>query len=64
LAIIGEAVNEYLKTNANNSLENSGQIIAFRNWLVHAYDAMDDTLVLAILKKHLPVLQIEVSQKL
>lgn len=64
LAIIGEAVNKYLKLSATNTLENSRQIIAFRNWLVHAYDAIDDTLVWAIVRKHLPVLYLEVSQKL
>lgn len=64
LAIIGEAVNKYLKMNEVNTLENSRQIISFRNWLVHSYDTVDDAIVWAIVKKHLPALSKEALNKI
>lgn len=64
LAIVGEAVNKYLKSNENNHLENARQIISFRNWLVHSYDSIDDTVVWGVIKKHLPLLKKEALEKL
>ncbi|MEX0966268.1 MAG: HepT-like ribonuclease domain-containing protein [Bacteroidia bacterium] len=57
LAIIGEAVNRFLKAHPNNQIDNAAKIIGFRNWLIHAYDAIDNTTVWAILKRHLPKLR-------
>ena len=36
LAIVGEAINKYLKLDETNYFQNARQIISFRNWLVHA----------------------------
>ncbi|MDZ4844966.1 MAG: HepT-like ribonuclease domain-containing protein [Chitinophagales bacterium] len=64
LAIIGEAVSRFTKENPDEVLQNSGQIIAFRNWLIHAYDSINNTTVWAILQRHLPLLKNEVMEKL
>ena len=41
---------------------NARKIVGFRNRLIHAYDAIDSTMIWAIVKNHLPVLKQEVSQ--
>jgi uncharacterized protein with HEPN domain len=41
-------------------LSNTHQIIAVRNRLIHSYDSIDDTIVWAIIKKHLPLLKADV----
>lgn len=61
LGIIGEAVNKYQKEEPTKSLSNSRKIITFRNWLVHAYDSIDNNTVWAIIRIHLPVLKEEVT---
>jgi len=63
LGIIGEAVNKFTQTSEEN-LKHSGQIIAFRNRLIHAYDSTEDEIVWAIIKRHLPMLLDEVKEKL
>ncbi|HKJ78235.1 MAG TPA: HepT-like ribonuclease domain-containing protein [Prolixibacteraceae bacterium] len=62
LAIIGEAVNQYEKLNPNISLKNTGQIIAMRNRLIHAYDSIDDNVIWSAIKKDLPLLKKEAKQ--
>ncbi len=62
LGIIGEAVNKFRKLEDDYELTNTDQIIAVRNRLIHSYDNIDDTIVWAILKKHLPVLKLEVEK--
>jgi uncharacterized protein with HEPN domain len=64
LAIIGEAVNIFLKLSADNSLQNSKQIVRFRNHLVHAYDSIDDNIVWVIINNHLHPLKVEIINKL
>lgn len=64
LAILGEAVNKFTKEAPDFPLSNVSQIISFRNRLIHNYDNVDDTIVWAVLKKHLPVLQKEVEEYL
>lgn len=53
LGIIGEAVNNFLKT-TNSELLHGKKIIAFRNRLIHTYDSTEDEIVWAIVKNHLP----------
>ena len=57
LAIIGEALNQSERI----SLNNTRQIVGFRNRIIHAYDSLDDTLVWAIVVNHLPALKSEVK---
>ena len=63
LGIIGKAVNNYKKL-GNLELENSKEIIAFRNRLIHAYNNLEDEIIWAILIRHLPKLKEEIIQKL
>jgi uncharacterized protein with HEPN domain len=60
LVILGEAVNKYSKAAPESPLNNIPQIVSFRNRLAHNYDEVDDTIVWAVLKKHLPALRLEV----
>ncbi len=62
LAIIGEALNKFYQSGPTIKIENDIQIIAFRNRLVHAYDSIDNSIVWAIIKKHIPQLKEEVKK--
>lgn len=62
LGIIGEAVNKFDKLNKENILENAENIVGFRNRLIHSYDAIDNTIIWAIIKRHLPLLKIEIEK--
>jgi uncharacterized protein with HEPN domain len=64
LGILGEAVNRFDKANNNHPLENTHQIRGFRNRLIHTYDAIDQSIVWAIIKKHLEPLKSEVLNRL
>jgi uncharacterized protein with HEPN domain len=59
LGIIGEAVNKY-RQEGYPDLNQSQQIVQFRNRLIHAYDSVDDSIVWAIISNHLPQLKNEV----
>ena len=57
LIIIGEAVNKLMLLDPNDPIEDGQKIRAFRNRLVHSYDATDDMTVWAILRNHLDPLR-------
>ncbi|MGS2739704.1 HepT-like ribonuclease domain-containing protein [Sinomicrobium sp. M5D2P17] len=61
LVIIGEALNKLKKVEPNLEIENDKQIIGFRNRLVHAYDSIDNSIVWAILNRHLKKLKEEMQ---
>lgn len=61
LAIIGEALTKLRQTDPDLNIESDKQIIAFRNRLVHAYDSIDNSIVWAIIQRHLHNLKREVS---
>lgn len=61
LVVIGEAINKFRKIERNVDIKHDKQIVAFRNRLVHAYDHIDDTIVWAIMKNHLPNLKKEIK---
>ncbi|AUS04101.1 DUF86 domain-containing protein [Pseudotamlana carrageenivorans] len=63
LSIIGEALNQFRKTEPDISIENAAQIIGFRNRLVHAYGSIDDAIVWAIINIHIRKLKTEVENK-
>ena len=54
-------LNQYDKQPERISLNNTRQIVGFRNRIIHAYDSLDDTLVWAIVVNHLPALKSEVK---
>jgi uncharacterized protein with HEPN domain len=64
LGIIGEAVNKYDAIHPDLSLENSRKIVGFRNRLIHAYDAVDTSMVWAIIKSHLTPLKEEINLRI
>lgn len=64
LGIIGEAVNKFDLIHPDFSLENSRQIVGFRNRLIHAYDAVDTSMIWAIIKRYLTPLKEEIIQKI
>jgi uncharacterized protein with HEPN domain len=64
LGIIGEAVNKFEKLFPENTLINARKIVGFRNRLIHAYDAVDPSIIWAIIKKHLDPLKKEITDLL
>ena len=64
LSILGEAVNKFDKLQPELTLENARKIVGFRNRLIHSYDAVDPSMIWAIIRKHLPLLKEEVLQKI
>ena len=64
LGIIGEAVNNFDKLLPELTLENARKIVGFRNRLIHTYDAVDSSMIWAIVKRHLSPLKYEVIEKL
>ena len=61
LAIIGEAINNIRKENTEIAIENAIQIVGLRNRLIHSYDSIEDTVVWAIIVKHIPNLKKEIE---
>ncbi|HPN18062.1 MAG TPA: DUF86 domain-containing protein [Chitinophagales bacterium] len=64
LEIIGEALNRILKIDATIEIENSRRIVDLRNWVIHAYDKVDDYIIWGVLVVHLPKLKIEIEKLL
>jgi uncharacterized protein with HEPN domain len=64
LAIIGEAVNKFLKESTANDLKNASQIISLRNRLIHSYDNVDDSIIWSIVTRHLRPLKDEINKKI
>ena len=61
IEIIGEAMNRILKMEPNIPITNAVAIVATRNRIIHAYDAISDEIIWAILVNHLPKLKEEVK---
>lgn len=64
LGIIGEAANKFDSIHPDLSLENSRKIVGFRNRLIHAYDAIDTSMIWAIIKRHLTPLKEEINLRI
>ncbi len=64
LGIIGEAVGKFDKLVPDSTLENARKIVGFRNRLIHTYDAVDSSMIWAIVKRHLAPLKKEIIEKL
>lgn len=61
LAIIGEALNKLKRIEIDLEIEHDKQIIGFRNRLIHAYDSIDQSIIWAIIKRHLIKLKSEIQ---
>jgi len=55
---------EFRKEAQEVVLSNTRQIVDFRNRLIHSYNNVDDTIVWAILKRHIPILKEEIEIEL
>lgn len=62
LEIIGEATNRILKANPEIQITNARAIVDMRNRVIHAYDAVNNTIVWAIVTNHIPKLKQEVIE--
>ena len=61
LVIIGEALNKLRQVESGIVIENDKQIIGFRNRLVHAYNSIDNSIIWAIINRHLEKLKVEIE---
>lgn len=61
LEIIGEATSRILKFQPNITITNARSIVNMRNKVIHAYDAVNNTIVWAIVTNHLPLLKAEIQ---
>ena len=64
LGIIGEALNKFDIMVPDDTIEYASKIVSFRNRLIHAYDAVDSSIIWVIIQKHLSPLKDEVITKL
>ncbi len=64
LEIIGEAMNQILKVEPDIDIKDARKIVNTRNWVIHAYDNVDDVIVWGIIINHLPRLQKDVEKLL
>ena len=62
--IIGEAMNRILKIDRNISISASRKIVDLRNYLSHGYDTVDYSTLWGIISKHLPQLEVEITELL
>ena len=64
LEIIGEATNRILKIDSTIGISNTRRIVDLRNFVIHAYDSVDDVIIWGILIKDLPLLKKQVQKLL
>lgn len=61
LEIIGEATNRILKIDNSINISDAKRIISLRNWVIHAYDNIDNIIIWGIITKDLILLKAQVS---
>jgi uncharacterized protein with HEPN domain len=61
IEIIGEAVNRIQKIDSGLQISSANQIIATRNRVIHAYDAINNAIIRGIVIKYLPILEKEIK---
>ena len=61
LEIFGEAANRILAAEPNIAITDARKIVNLRNLIIHAYDAIADEIIWAIIHKNLPPLAIEIQ---
>jgi uncharacterized protein with HEPN domain len=64
IEIIGEAVKRINQENTEIKITNARQIIATRNQITHAYDAVNNAIIWGIVVNHLPDLKTEIENLL
>ena len=61
IEIIGEAMNRILKSYPDIPISNAKAIVGTRNRIIHAYDAISEDIIWAIIVNHLPKLKEEIQ---
>jgi uncharacterized protein with HEPN domain len=64
LEIIGEATNRILKIDSKIEISDSRRIVDLRNWVIHAYDKIDDVVIWGIISRDIPKLKVQVDKLL
>lgn len=64
LEIIGEATGKLLKIEPEINITDARRIVNLRNWVIHAYDNVDNIIVWGIISKDIPLLKTQVGQLL
>ena len=64
IEIIGEATSRILKLHNDIPISNARQAVSARNFVIHGYDKVDDTILWGIVINDLPKLKEEVSSLL
>ena len=62
--IIGEAMNKLLKLNKNIKIKSAKRIVNLRNFVIHGYDKVDNTIIWGIISRDLVQLKEEVEELL
>jgi len=62
LEIIGEAISRLNKLNPTIHISYKRLIVDLRNKVIHAYDAVNDTIIWKIIVKDIPILKDEVEK--
>ena len=61
LEIIGEATNRILKIDERIAISDSRRIVDLRNWVIHAYDSVDDVIIWGIISRDVPKLKEQIN---
>jgi len=61
LEIIGEAISQMKKADSSVKIEHAASIISLRNYLAHAYDSIEISVIWSIAVKHVPELKKEIA---
>ena len=64
LEIIGEAINRILEIDPDIEISEARRIVDLRNWVIHGYDKVDDTIIWGIISRDLPQLKKQVDKLL
>lgn len=57
-------MNRILKLDPNFNIESARRIVDTRNWVIHAYDKVDDVVIWGIISNHLPNLKQDIESYL
>ncbi|MEM7548690.1 MAG: HepT-like ribonuclease domain-containing protein [Bacteroidota bacterium] len=61
IEIIGEAMNRILKLESKFEISNARRIVDTKNWVIYAYDNVDEIIVWGIISNDLPKLKEEIA---
>lgn len=64
LEIIGEAMNRILSKEPDLPVSHARNIVGLRNFIIHAYDKIDESYIWAIIVKDIPLLREEIEELL